>query len=115
MVEVFRGLGLTAVPTEGVPFDPEVHDAIMREPSVDEPEGFVMQEFRRGFTYNGTLLRPAMVKVSTAPEAVTPKTDAPVDESNPSSAEEQEGEVVDVESSTVDEDVAAKDTEDAKA
>ncbi len=28
-----RGFGIEAVPTVGAPFDPEVHEAIMREPS----------------------------------------------------------------------------------
>lgn len=63
MVEVFRGLGLESVPAEGQPFNPEVHDAIMREPSEEAEDGIILQEFRRGFTFNGVLLRPAMVKV----------------------------------------------------
>lgn len=66
MVETFRGLGLTAVPTEGEPFNPEIHDAIMREPSNEVADGIILQEFRRGFTFNGALLRPAMVKVAQA-------------------------------------------------
>lgn len=33
MVEVMRGFGIEAVPTVGAPFDPEIHEAIMREPS----------------------------------------------------------------------------------
>ena len=64
MVEAFRGLGLEAVAGVGEPFDPEVHEAIMREPSEDVPDGTVLDEFRKGFRLGDRLLRPAMVKVS---------------------------------------------------
>lgn len=64
MVELFRGLGLEAVSGAGSPFDPEVHEAIMREPSEDVPDGTVLEEFRKGFKLGERLLRPAMVKVS---------------------------------------------------
>ena len=64
MVELFRGMGLEAVPGAGEPFDPEVHEAIMREPNEDVPEGTVLEEFRKGFMLGDRLLRPAMVKVS---------------------------------------------------
>ncbi len=42
----------------------QVHEAIMRAPSNDMPDGSVLQEFRRGFKIGGTLLRPAMVQVT---------------------------------------------------
>ena len=35
----------------------------MRAPSEEHPDGTVLQEFRRGFTIGGHLLRPAMVQV----------------------------------------------------
>jgi len=66
LVEILRGLGVDAVPTVGAPFDPELHDAIMREPSDEVPDGTVLQEFRKGFKMGDRLLRPAMVKVSFA-------------------------------------------------
>ena len=64
MVELFRGLGLEAVPGVGSPFDPEVHEAIMREHSDEFDDGVVMEEFRKGFQFKERLLRPAMVKVA---------------------------------------------------
>lgn len=72
MVELFRGLGVEAVPGVGSPFDPAVHDAIMREPSAEVPEDTVLEEFRKGFRLGEKLLRPAMVKVSFAPEGGAP-------------------------------------------
>lgn len=64
MVELFRGIGLETVPGVGAPFDPELHEAIMREANEDVPEGTVLEEFRRGFKLGDKLLRASMVKVS---------------------------------------------------
>jgi hypothetical protein len=61
--DTLKGLGVEAVATVGAPFDPEVHDAIMREPSDEVPDGTVLMEFRKGFRMGERLLRPAMVKV----------------------------------------------------
>ncbi|MCO5577592.1 hypothetical protein L7F22_031423 [Adiantum nelumboides] len=66
-VEIMKGLGVSVVETVGKDFDPNVHEAIMREESSDYAEGVVMEEFRRGFVLGEKLLRPAMVKVSTGP------------------------------------------------
>jgi molecular chaperone GrpE len=82
MVEIFRGLGLEAVPGVGSPFDPSLHDAIMREASDQVPDGTVLEEFRKGFTLGDRLLRPAMVKVSyndAAPAAPQPDSSAAAD------------------------------------
>lgn len=83
MVELFRGLGLEAVPGAGEPFDPEVHEAIMREPNEDVPDGTVLEEFRKGFKLGDRLLRPAMVKVSfsDAPAPVSSEEDSAAEES----------------------------------
>jgi molecular chaperone GrpE len=89
MVELFRGMGLEAVSGAGEPFDPEVHEAIMREPNGDVPDGTVLEEFRKGFRLGDRLLRPAMVKVSfsDAPAAAA----APAEETS-SEAEGSESE-----------------------
>ena len=63
MVEAFRSLGVEAVPGPGNLFDPEVHEAIMREENDDVPDGTVLKEFRRGFKLGNQLLRAAMVQV----------------------------------------------------
>lgn len=74
MVELFRGLGLEAVPGAGEPFDPELHEAIMREASEDVPDGTILDEFRKGFRLGDRLLRPAMVKVSYSDAPVAAQT-----------------------------------------
>ena len=63
MVEAFRSLGVEAVPGPGNIFDPEVHEAIMREENDDLPDGTVLQACRRGFRRGNQRLRAAMVQV----------------------------------------------------
>jgi molecular chaperone GrpE len=68
LLEVLTKQGLTAVDTVDRPFDPEVHEAVATEPSDAVPVNTVLAEFQRGYLFHGRLLRPAMVKVSTAAE-----------------------------------------------
>lgn len=84
-VEIMKGLGVVAVETVGKAFDPNFHEAIMREDSTEYEEGIVVQEFRRGFRIGDKLMRPAMVKVSAGP--------GPAKEGNPA-AEAVDGEQV---------------------
>jgi len=48
----------------GQPFDPEVHQALSHEPVPGFADGTVVEVFRKGYSYKGGLLRPALVKVS---------------------------------------------------
>ncbi|KAL3689854.1 hypothetical protein R1sor_016163 [Riccia sorocarpa] len=85
-VEIMKSLGVVAVETTGKPFDPNLHEAIMREESEEYEDGVVLQEFRRGFVIGSKLLRPAMVKVSAGPG---PKKEAPKTEAQDGSAAEE--------------------------
>lgn len=67
LIEILNSLGVEDVETVGKPFDPMLHEAIMREESVEYEEGVIIQEFRKGFKLGERLLRPAMVKVSAGP------------------------------------------------
>lgn len=53
--------GLQRVPAEGQPFDPTVHEAVMHEAGDGEP--VVAEELRPGYTFQGKVVRAAMVKV----------------------------------------------------
>ncbi|KAJ8479913.1 hypothetical protein OPV22_023640 [Ensete ventricosum] len=66
-LEILTSLGVEAVETVGSTFDPMLHEAIMREESMEFEEGIIIQEFRRGFKLGERLLRPSMVKVSAGP------------------------------------------------
>ena len=64
---ILSNQGLTAVDGVGAPFDPNFHEAIMREES-EEPEDVIIEEFRTGYKMGeDTLVRASMVKVSAGP------------------------------------------------
>jgi molecular chaperone GrpE len=48
----------------GRPFDPERHQALSHEPAAGFADGTVVEVFRKGYSYKGRLLRPALVKVA---------------------------------------------------
>ena len=67
LVDVFKQLGVSPMRVEGEPFDPTLHEAVMREPSEEHPEDVVIEELQRGYQLNGRVLRHALVKVSMGP------------------------------------------------
>ncbi|KAF5186710.1 Grpe protein-like protein [Thalictrum thalictroides] len=71
--EILASLGVVPVETVGSPFDPLLHEAIMREDSSEFEESIILQEFRKGFKLGDRLLRPSMVKVSAGPGPTKPK------------------------------------------
>ncbi|XP_030525911.2 protein GrpE isoform X1 [Rhodamnia argentea] len=82
-VEILDSVGVVPVETVGIPFDPLLHEAIMREESTEYEEGIILQEFRKGFKLSERLLRPSMVKVSAGPGPAKPEaTPASEEESN---------------------------------
>ena len=67
MLDLLRKRGVTPIEALGADFDPNVHQAVIHEPSDQYREGEVMQELQRGYKLGDRLLRPAMVKVSKRP------------------------------------------------
>ncbi|MFN9643774.1 MAG: nucleotide exchange factor GrpE [Cyanobacteriota bacterium] len=67
LVDVFKQLGVSPMRVEGEPFDPNLHEAVMREPSQEHPEDVVTEELQRGYQLHGKVLRHALVKVSMGP------------------------------------------------
>ncbi len=68
LVEVLKSLGVAAMRAEGQEFDPNFHEAVMREATAEHPEGTVIEELVRGYVLGERVLRHAMVKVAVAPE-----------------------------------------------
>ncbi|MDX1934589.1 MAG: nucleotide exchange factor GrpE [Capsulimonadales bacterium] len=55
--------GVQAIEAVNQPFDPNVHNAVLREEDSDHPENTVTEELQKGYLLNGRVLRPTMVKV----------------------------------------------------
>lgn len=65
LIEALKKLGVSPMRCEGQEFDPNLHEAVMREPTDEYPEGTVIDEFVRGYVLGERVLRHAMVKVAT--------------------------------------------------
>lgn len=65
--ESVKSLGLTIVPTVGLPFDPRVHEALGKTETLEHPDESVIAEIRRGYKIKDRLLRPALVQVAHNP------------------------------------------------
>lgn len=64
--DTMRKYGLVEVPALGRAFDPNVHEAVVREETAAAAPGTVLEVFQKGYTLNDRLLRPARVKVAAA-------------------------------------------------
>ena len=64
LVDVLRSEGLVPVASDGQHFDPNVHEAVMGQPSEDHEEGTILQTFQRGYVLNGKPIRVAKVVVA---------------------------------------------------
>jgi molecular chaperone GrpE len=68
LVERLKRIGVSPMRCEGKEFDPNLHEAVMREPSEEYAEGTVIEELVRGYMLGDRVLRHAMVKVAAAVE-----------------------------------------------
>ncbi len=67
LVDVLKQLGVAPMRVVGQVFDPNLHEAVLREPSNDHLEDIIIEELQRGYHLNGRVLRHALVKVSMGP------------------------------------------------
>jgi molecular chaperone GrpE len=63
---VFGKFNIEAIDPTGQPFNPELHQAMVMQPSSTVEPGSVINTFQKGYVLNGRLLRPAMVVVAKA-------------------------------------------------
>lgn len=62
--EVLTRHGLEEIPAEHLPFDPNVHEAVMEREHGDLPTHTVIEAFQKGYMLGGQVLRPTKVVVS---------------------------------------------------
>ena len=67
LVEVLKQQGVAPMRVLGQHFDPNLHEAVLREPSEEEKEDIIIEELQRGYHLDGKVLRHALVKVSMGP------------------------------------------------
>lgn len=75
---VFNKFNIETVDPTGQPFNPELHQAMVMQPSSTVAPNHVITVFQKGYVMNGRLLRPAMVVVAKAEDK--PADNAKIDE-----------------------------------
>jgi molecular chaperone GrpE len=75
---VFNKFNIETVDPTGQPFNPELHQAMVMQPSSTVEPNHVITVFQKGYVLNGRLLRPAMVVVAKAEDK--PADNAKIDE-----------------------------------
>ncbi|MEN8760323.1 MAG: nucleotide exchange factor GrpE, partial [Desulfobacterales bacterium] len=61
ILKVFENFHVEPIDALGKPFDPNFHEAVMREESDEHPENTVVNELQKGYLMHDRLLRPSMV------------------------------------------------------
>jgi molecular chaperone GrpE len=72
ILKVFENFHVEPIEALGKPFDPNFHEAVMREESDEHPENTVVNELQKGYLMHDRLLRPSMVVVAMPKNKETP-------------------------------------------
>ncbi len=66
--KAFEKAGIAVLDPLGAAFNPEFHEAMVTQPTAEQPPGSILAVVQKGFTLNGRLLRPARVVIARAPD-----------------------------------------------
>jgi molecular chaperone GrpE len=67
LLDALRRHGVNRVEAHGRPFDPNLHQAVMQQPTTEHPPMTVLQVLEQGYQLHDRVLRPARVVVAIAP------------------------------------------------
>jgi len=73
--DTLENLGVEPIEAEGEPFDENLHEAMMRQPSDEVEPGTVLQEIRKGYRMEDRVIRHSRVVVASEPEENDGSTD----------------------------------------
>jgi len=65
---VLESEGVTPIEALGMPFDPNLHEAVAHEPTADHPDNQVIGEIQRGYRLHDRVIRPSLVRVANNPK-----------------------------------------------
>lgn len=63
-LDTFTKLGVTPIPSLGEEFNPEFHNAVMHIEDENVADNIIVEEFQKGYTFGGRVIRHSMVKVA---------------------------------------------------
>jgi molecular chaperone GrpE len=64
LADLLNREGVTPIEAAGKAFDPNLHNAVLRDESGEHPDNTVVEELQKGYTLGGKVLRPSLVKVA---------------------------------------------------
>ena len=65
-LDMLKRLGVERIDAMGQPFDPNLHEALVQQPSKDHPPNTVIHVEQHGYKMNDRVIRPAKVVVSSS-------------------------------------------------
>lgn len=71
MLDILKSHGVQQINALGEKFDPALHEAMMQKTELEQEENIVLEEFQKGYTLNGRVIRPSKVIVN-KPESEQP-------------------------------------------
>ena len=63
-IKILKNYGAEVIETKGKNFDANFHDAVEMVENSGKPDGSIIEEKRKGYTFKERLLRPAMVSIA---------------------------------------------------
>ena len=63
LVEVLKQQGVASMKVVGQQFDPTLHEAVLKEPSEDFNEDFIIEELQRGYHLEGKVMRLSLIHI----------------------------------------------------
>lgn len=66
--KILKNFGVEEVESEGVAFDPNVHEALSSHQTNDVPEGHIVSAYKKAYKLHDRVVRPAQVVVATPPK-----------------------------------------------
>jgi molecular chaperone GrpE len=79
ILKILQNYQVTPVEALGRPFDPNFHEAVMREESEAHGENTVVSELQKGYMMHDRLIRPAMVVVAVPKNSKANRESGPFD------------------------------------
>lgn len=67
MRSILESVKLSRIPSQGLSFDPEHHEAIAVEETDQHPEGTIIEELQPGYRIAEKVIRPARVRIAKKP------------------------------------------------
>ena len=75
MLDILKSHNVQQIKAAGEKFDPSLHQAMMQRTEQDKEENAILEEFQKGYTLNGRVIRPSKVIVNKPQEQPEPADD----------------------------------------